>query len=87
MSRKQIPLDDQSREIINRQLDAFRKKFGREPSPEDPIFFDPDADTPEPYDPEKFRKGWSELMDEALRSAAIPPELAYAAKKTGFIVT
>jgi hypothetical protein len=87
MTRKQIPLDDESREIIKRQLDAFRDKFGREPGPEDPIFFDPDADTPKPYELEKFRKSWTELMDEAVRTAAIPPELAYAAKKTGFIVT
>ena len=87
MSRKQIPLDGQSREIIERQLEAFRKKFGREPGPEDPIFFDPDADTPMPYPEDKFRRDWIELMDEAVRTAGIPPELAYAAKKTGFIVT
>lgn len=87
MSRKQIPLDDESRKIIEHQLEAFRKKFGREPGPEDPIFFDPDADIPKPYDLERFRKNWNELMDEAVRNDAIPPELAYAAKKTGFIVT
>lgn len=26
------------------QLDAFRQKFGREPGPDDPIFFDPAAE-------------------------------------------
>lgn len=28
------------------QVEAFRRKFGRDPGPEDPVFFDPDADDP-----------------------------------------
>jgi hypothetical protein len=31
-------------DMMQQQLQAFREKFGREPGPEDPIFFDPDAD-------------------------------------------
>ena len=85
--KRKIKLDKESHEVIERQLDAFRKKFGREPGPEDPIFFDPDAETPQEYPEHKFQRDWNELMDEATRSGAIRPELAYAAKKTGFIVT
>jgi len=87
MAHKKIRLDKKSREAIEQQIAAFRKKFGREPGPNDPIFFDPDADTPQPYPEERFRREWNEVMDEAVRTGGIRPELAYAAKKTGFIVT
>lgn len=33
--------------IMQDQLDAFKKKFGRAPGPNDPVFFDPDAKTPQ----------------------------------------
>ncbi len=29
------------------QFQRFREKFGRDPGPDDPVFFDPDADTPQ----------------------------------------
>lgn len=85
--RKKIPLNKEARDVIEGRLAAFRKKFGREPGPDDPLFFDPDADTPQPYPEEKFRREWNEVMDEAVRTGGIRPELAYAAKKTGFLVT
>jgi hypothetical protein len=34
MAGKKIRLDKQGREAIERQIAAFRKKFGREPWPE-----------------------------------------------------
>ena len=87
MPYKKIPLGKEAMEAIQHQLLEFRKKFGRDPGPDDPIFFDPDADTPQPYPDEKFSREWNELFDQAVRTAGIPPELAYAAKKTGLIVT
>ncbi len=87
MKSKRIPLNQESQKIIKRQLEEFRKKFGRDPGAEDPLFFDPDADTPEPYPQEKFDAQWNELLNEAVRAAGLPPELAYAAKKTGRLVT
>ncbi|MFI2747265.1 hypothetical protein ACH5BA_13310 [Kitasatospora sp. NPDC018623] len=35
-------------DAVQRQLARFREKFGREPGPDDPLFFDPDADEPRP---------------------------------------
>lgn len=35
-------------EGLENQLEAFREKFGREPGPGDPLFFDPDATNPPP---------------------------------------
>jgi hypothetical protein len=57
------------------QRDKFIAKFGREPGPDDPIFFDVDED--------KVR----EDTPDAMRAAGIPPALIYAYEKTGLIVT
>jgi hypothetical protein len=34
-------------DVYREQLAAFRRKFGREMGPDDPFFFDPEADTPQ----------------------------------------
>ena len=47
-------MTDEVREAIEQQLESFRKKFGREPEPDEPIFFDPEADQPELMPREKF---------------------------------
>ena len=38
------PLSGDPTDILREQREAFRKKFGRDPGPNDPIFFDPEAD-------------------------------------------
>jgi hypothetical protein len=38
-------------EALLEQGKAFIDKFGREPGPEDPVFFDPDKDVPTPIGP------------------------------------
>jgi len=68
--------------IIRHQLQEFKKKFGREPGPGDPVFFDPDADHPTPYDPEKMKR----QTLEAMRAAGTRPELIFAYERTGFVV-
>ena len=42
-----IPIDHETAEIIAQQKKLFREKFGREPGPEDPLFFDPGVATPQ----------------------------------------
>lgn len=63
--------------ILRMQLKAFRKKFGRDPGPGEPVFFDPDADTPQPIP--------KAVMEEGMREVAklLPPQIAYAYLKTG----
>ena len=61
----------------------FRKKFGDDPRPDDPIFFDPDADEPRPISDDRYEQA----MVEAMAAAGIRPELIYAFKRTGRIVT
>jgi site-specific recombinase XerD len=56
VSRKRIPLNKDAQEAMKMQLQAFREKFGREPGPDDPVFFDPDQDAPTPLTPERFEE-------------------------------
>jgi len=44
-----------TKRILRRQLKAFRKKFGRDPLPGEPMFFDPDASEPAPLAEETLR--------------------------------
>ena len=69
--------------MLEEQRAAFRRKFGREPGPDDPVFFDPDADTPQPMDLEAVER--ESIM--AMVKAGIDPAFIYASRKTGLIVT
>jgi len=70
-------------QIIQDQLRKFREKFGRAPGPEDPIFFDPDADVPKPISEDWLR----EQTIAAMAQAGIDPQKIYAYRKTGLIAT
>lgn len=65
------------------QAVRFREKFGRDPGPQDPLFFDPDADEPRPIPVVKIE---AEAV-AAMERAGLPPELIYAYQQTGLIVT
>jgi hypothetical protein len=65
-------------DALLRQREAFRAKFGRDPGPNDPVIFDPDKDEPTPIDME------ADVL-AAMSKANLPPEFAYAYKKTGLL--
>ncbi len=65
--RKAYKLDQETYEAIVQQLKFFKKKFGREPGPKDPIFFDPDCDVPVPLSEAKLKRG----LIEAARKAGL----------------
>ena len=48
MSKTSIPITPELKQVLDRQMEMFREKFGREPEANDPIFFDPNSDTPKP---------------------------------------
>lgn len=73
---KSIPLSPELREALQEQLRRFREKFGRDPGPDDPIFFDQ-----EPLEHAEFHA----VQD--MRRAGLVPELVYAFEKTGVLVT
>jgi hypothetical protein len=84
---KKIPLTPETREAIEKQLQAFREKFHREPEPDDPIFFDPEADTPQLISEARMTAMFQEVLNAAKEKTDIRPELLYAMEKTGRIVT
>jgi SEC-C motif len=74
-----VPLNREARTELDNALavqrEKFIAKFGREPGPDDPIFFDLDED--------KLREDTA----NAMRAAGIAPALIYAYEETGLIVT
>ncbi|MFI8928886.1 hypothetical protein ACIG3E_14565 [Streptomyces sp. NPDC053474] len=71
---------------LERQLEFFREKFGREPGPGDPVFFDPDADEPTRLTREHFD---NKLLEMAGRAAeiGIDPAFLHAWREVGYVVT
>ncbi len=80
---KRVPLTPEIAAILDCQRQAFRAKFGRDPGPCDPVFFDPEADVPRPYPEDTFRKH----MLDAMERANVPPALIYAHLKTGLLIS
>jgi hypothetical protein len=69
--------------VLEQTRMAFVEKFGREPGPSDPLFFDPDADTPQPINPKKMLAG----IVVSMIKAGLPHPIIYAYIRTGLIVT
>jgi hypothetical protein len=84
---ERIKLSGETAELFEKvmptQKRIFREKFGREMGPDDPIFFDEDADTPQPMSEESA----AQIFVEAAEAAHIPPYLIYATKKTGIMAS
>jgi hypothetical protein len=64
-------------EALLEQRKAFVEKFGREPGPNDPVFFDPDKDVPTLIDPARLDAD----LEKALRESGIDPARADAIRK------
>lgn len=72
--------------VFEEQGKAFKEKFGREPGPDDPLFFDPDADTPQLITGETRQRVIKDIA-KAMRKAGIDGAYIYAYTKTGLLVT
>jgi len=73
---KSIPLTDDMKGVLEEQRRKFIEKHGREPGPNDPVFFDmPPLEHVE------------HQMVEAMKAAGLDPAFIYAYEKTGRIVT
>jgi hypothetical protein len=73
--------DDAVEQALEEQLRAFRARFGRDPGPDDPLFFDPDADEPRPLNRVAVEAG----MVDAMERAGVSPAQIYAFQQTGII--
>ena len=83
VGNKIVPLRPEAQGLVAEQLAAFKAKFGREPGPSDPVFFDPDCDVPTAMNEKKL----GAIMVEAMKQANIPARFIYAYEKTGLILT
>jgi hypothetical protein len=81
-SRK-LSLSQEASELLKAQFEAFKAKFGREPGPHDPVFFDPDSDTPKRMDMDKM---WNDTITAAVR-VGIRPATVFAMWVTQRVVT
>lgn len=73
---KSIPMSSEVSEILDRQKQKFIDKYGREPGPDDPVFFDmPPLEQIE------------HKMVQAMHEAGLDPAFIYAFEKTGLLVT
>ena len=81
--RKRLKITQEQAEMLEALRQKFIEKFGREPGPDDPVFFDPDADTPQPISEEKLARH----LAEAAAAAGIEPEKIYAMLETGLSPT
>jgi hypothetical protein len=81
------PLNEYLREMLQRQAERFRTKFGRDPGPKDPIFFDPDANEPRPVDPDTATHGITDELPQAGTEAGTDPALIEAWCELGYVVT
>lgn len=73
---KSIPMPDELGEIVAEQRQRFVAKFGREPEPDENLFFD--APPVERIEHE---------MAQAMKEAGIDPAMIHAFEKTGLLVT
>jgi hypothetical protein len=71
------------KEVLRHQEERFRQKFGRDPRPHEPVFFDDNAEEPQPMPMDDIERE----ITEFLIAANIPPELIHAFKVTGRLVT
>jgi hypothetical protein len=73
---KSIPLNQEMLDILEEQRRRFIERYGREPGPNDPVFFD----MPHPEQVEH-------LTVQAMKDAGLDPAIIYAYEKTGRLVT
>ncbi len=86
-ANENMSLEEEQRmldEAVREQLAAFRAKFGRDPLPHEPVFFDPNKDVPTAME---IDDATGDEIREAMTQAGVRPELIYAYDKTGLILS
>jgi hypothetical protein len=79
LDSKVIRVDRDQAAALEAQVRRFEEKFGRPPGPDDPLFFDPDADQPQPVS----LTGLETETVGMLEAAGICPAWIYAYQNTG----
>jgi hypothetical protein len=74
------------RAALDGQKERFREQFGREIGPDDPVFWDPDADQPTPMTESRIAQMRHEWAESVAR-AGMDPAPVLAMRDLGYIVT
>jgi hypothetical protein len=85
-AEKIIQINRETAVIIAQQKKLVREQFGREPGPDDPLFFEPGVAVPQFLSDESSDEIWKSLL-QAAGDSGIDPAIVYAMNKTGRIVT
>lgn len=81
--QQKFPIDPKLVDLLKRQEQTFIEKFGRPPGPDDPVFFDPTADEPQPIIDEVVEHH----LLEGMHKAGVHPAVIHAYQVTGLLVT
>jgi len=81
--RRKYRLNEDALEAIRELRRQFRNKAGREPGPDDPCAFNPDSAEPQAAAEARIKSILGDIAD----AAGLPPDLAFAIRKTGLLVT
>jgi hypothetical protein len=77
LPRGVVPMTPRVHDALVEQRKAFVEKFGREPGPGDPVFFDPDKDVPTPIGPARMDAD----LEKAIQDAGFDAAKAKAIRK------
>ncbi len=67
MKKKVTKLSREAHDSLKGQQERFIEKFGRQPGPGDPLFFDPNYDVPTPLTESKLKR----VLSEAARKGGL----------------
>lgn len=81
--KKAYWLNDDALEAIRELRRRFKRETGRDPGPDDPCGFDPDSDKPQSEAEARIKSFMGDIAD----AAGLAPDLAFAIRKTGLLVT
>jgi len=81
-----IPVTKPISSAIQSQQTSFKEKFGFEPRPNDPVFFDPQKDFPAPLPMEEFEKA-KEVFISIMKKLNVEPEYIYGYEKTDLLAS
>jgi hypothetical protein len=76
-------LNDEALNAIREFRRRFREQTGRDPGPNDDCAFDPDSAEPQPAAEARIKS----IMGDIADAADLSPDLAFAIRKTGLLVT
>ena len=83
-SKRTTGLEQMQASVIRRLRKAFIRKFGRDPGPADPVFFDPDAPGREPV--QMTEAQMRKMIVREMERADVPAHIIYAFNRTGLVL-